>query len=68
MRMGTFEEEMSPEEWVEWKKKRVKIPKRKMPKKGSLITVIHGKKDDLTRIKEIIERYGLNAKFKEIEK
>ena len=40
--------------------------RRKMPKKGSLITVIHDGTHDLTRIKEIIERYGLNAEFKEI--
>ena len=41
--------------------------RRKMPKKGSLITVIHDGTYDLTRIKEIIERCGLNAEFKEIE-
>lgn len=41
--------------------------KRKMPKKGSLITVIHDGKYDLSRIKEIIERYGLNVEFKETE-
>jgi len=36
-----------------------------MPKKGSLITVIHDGKYDLSRIKEIVERYGLNVEFKE---
>jgi len=36
-----------------------------MPKKGTLITVIHDGKYDLSRIKAIIERYGLNAEFKE---
>lgn len=43
-----------------------KPPKPKMPEKGSLITVIHDGTHDLTRIKEIIERYGLDAEFKEI--
>jgi len=38
-------------------------PKRKMPAKGSMITIIHDGTHDLRRIKEIIERYGLNAKF-----
>ena len=36
---------------------------RKMPKKGSLIKVIHDGTYDLRRIKEIIERYGLNVEF-----
>ena len=43
-----------------------KIPNRKsrkMPKKGSLIKVIHDGTYDLRRIKEIIERYGLNVEF-----
>lgn len=47
------------------RQERLDIPKRKMPKKGALITVIHGPNDDLTRIKEIIERYGLNVEFVE---
>jgi len=40
-------------------------PKRKMPKKGALIKVIHDGTHDLNRIKEIIERYGLNVEFVE---
>ena len=39
------------------------LPKRKMPEKGSLIKVIHSDTDDLTRIKEIIERYDLKVEF-----
>ena len=40
-----------------------KPPKRKMPKKGSQITIIHDGTYDLSRLKEIIERYGLNVEF-----
>ena len=43
-----------------------KIPNRKnrkMPKKGSQITIIHDGTYDLTRIKEIVERYGLDVEF-----
>ena len=40
-----------------------KPPKRKMPEKGAQITIIHDGTYDLSRIKEIIERYGLNAEF-----
>ena len=39
------------------------LPKRKMPKKGTKITVYHNSTHNLTRIKEIIERYGLNVEF-----
>lgn len=41
------------------------LQKPKIPKRGALITVIHGPNDDLSRIKEIIERYGLEVEFVE---
>lgn len=41
-----------------------KPPKPKMPKKGSQITVIHDGTHDLSRIKEIIERYNLTVEFR----
>jgi hypothetical protein len=40
----------------------------KMPEKGTKISVIHDGSYDLSRIKAIIERYGLEVEFKEVEK
>jgi len=40
-------------------------PKRKMPKKGTKITITHDGTYDLRQIKEIIEQYGLCVKFVE---
>jgi len=42
-----------------------KPPKRKMPKKETKITITHDGTHDLSRIKEIIERYGLIVEFVE---
>ena len=41
--------------------------RRKMPKKGTKITVHHDGTYDLSQIKAIIERYGLKVTFKERE-
>ena len=46
-----------------------KIPKRKMPPPGTLITVKYRDEDDpsLVRVREIVERYGLKAIFVKVK-
>jgi len=47
----------------------IDLYKRKMPKKGTTITIHYGEehKDRIEQVKAFIKRHGLNVEFKKVE-